>query len=557
MAIARLRLAAMVVKVRSYLGVTAVAGLLSVALSSCGTPPAPRAAEDPNNKPVGSQAPTAAAPEARFAEVDDAKVSSLRRVTLRDDNRKVTAEVPLVPNARNLSQAIEVVREKQLRLAHWAKADQVAINSKVIAASPDAIGVAVQSVSTENGAEVRRPVTIWYDPSDAQSYSAPILIEESRWADFAKAVADCGAEQKLDKTKLASALADAPAPEGNGPAIGFSSEGDVVLQFGNGVLDGDKQGLVLPKDKVAGMLSAYGMKAQSAASKPGEYTATATPKPQAPGKEASASPSGTATPSAPGTTPSAGATPKSASATPTSSGTPKGSATPAAGQRPSTAIGPDCRVLKCVALTYDDGPAAGTPKVVQALDDAKAAATFFQMGQSIKAFPDNVRLVASSGYEVGNHSMNHPDLAKLSGAKLAEETTGNSERLQAITGRPPLLFRPPYGSHKDATDKVIGDGGMAIINWNVDTMDWSTKNTQKTENSAVYQGLAKPSSIVLMHDIHDSTVAAAPTIVKDLQDKGATLVTVSELTVNSGGVYAGHGYCNGTNVAQNGYGCKG
>ena len=60
-----------------------------------------------------------------------------------------------------------------------------------------------------------------------------------------------------------------------------------------------------------------------------------------------------------------------------------------------------------------------------------------------------------------------------------------------------------------------------------------------------------------MHDIHDSTVAAAPTIVKDLQDKGATLVTVSELTLNSGGVYAGHGYCNGTNVAQNGYGCKG
>ncbi|WP_144008550.1 polysaccharide deacetylase family protein [Enemella evansiae] len=538
--------------VRSYFGVVAIGGLVPILLASCGTPPAPKTA-DPNAKPVGSQQPTAAAPEARFVEVDNAKVSSLQSVTLRDDSRQVVAEVPQVPKARNLTQAVEVVREKQLRLAHWAKADQVEIRAKVIASSPDAVGVVLKSVSTEDGQQIERPATLWYDPSTAQTFSSPILIEETKWADFARAVTEAGGQQKLDPAKVSAALADAPAPQGTGPAMGFDPDGNVVLKFGSGVLDAKPQGLVLPKDRVAGLLSAYGMNAQAAATRPADYTATATPK-ATPEKNPSAAP-GSATPGSAGTA-TPGATP-AGSATPRATATPGGSATPALGERPSTAVGPDCRVLKCVALTYDDGPAAGTPKVVQALDDAKAAATFFQMGQSIKAYPDNVRLVASSGYEVGNHSANHPDLAKLSGTKLREETLGNSDRLEAITGRKPLLFRPPYGSHKDATDKVIAEGGMAIINWNVDTMDWQTKSTAKTENSAIYQGLAKPSSIVLMHDIHDSTVAAAPTIVKDLQDKGATLVTVSELTVNSGGVYAGHGYCTGTNVPQTGYGCKG
>lgn len=566
MAGARLRLRPVVVKIRSYFGVAAVGAIVPIVLSACGTPPAPKPVDDPRAKPPGSQQPSAAAPEARFAEVDNAKVSSLQLVTFSDQTRKVRAEVPLVPNARNLSQAIEVVREKDLRMARWAKSEQAEISSRVIASSPDAIGIVVKSVTTENGASAERQSTIWYDPSQVQSFSSPILVEESKWADFAKAVQEAGKQQKLDAGKLTAALADAPAPQGTGPAMGFDPEGNVVLMFDSGVLDAGKRGLVVPKDKAAGLLSAYGLKAQAAATGPSDYTAVGVPQQKSaqttpgtakPGTDGSATPgSGASTTPASGSSPASGSTP-AAGSTPSGRTTPAGSATPGAGTRPSTAVGPDCRVLKCIALTYDDGPGAGTPKVVQTLEEGKAAATFFQMGQSIKANPDSVRLVAASGQEIGNHSVSHPDLGRLSGSKLDSEINGNSDRLKELTGRPPLLFRPPYGSHKDLTDKVIGAAGMAIINWNVDTNDWQTKSQSKTENSAVYQGMAAPNSIVLMHDIHDSSVAAAPTIVRDLQARGATLVTVSELTVNSGGVYPGHGYCHGTDRAQQGFGCKG
>ncbi|OYO20998.1 polysaccharide deacetylase [Enemella dayhoffiae] len=516
-------------KARS-LQLLALAGLAPLILSACGTPPAP----DQNSGQGGGQAPGGTKqappppPEAKFAQVDNAQVKSLQLVTLRNDPAKVVAEVPQVPNARNLSQAIEVVREKQLRQATWAKASQVDIKSQVVASSPEVVGVAVTSTSTENGGQVQRPVTIWYDAAESQSYSSPILIDAGKWGDFKKAALDAGGKAKLDAGKLGRVLDEAPAPEGNGPAMGFDNTGALVLRFGSGVLAPEAQGLLVPKEAVTPALSPFGTKAQAAATSPSAYTAVGQPK------QGGAQTTPSAAPSA------------------------SGSASPGAtAKRPSTAIGPDCRVLKCVALTYDDGPGPGTGKVLDVFNQAHAAATFFQMGEGIKGYPDTVRKVATMGMEVANHSSTHPDISKLSGAALDKQVGGNSEALKALTGRPPLLFRPPYGAHNDNSDKVIGAAGMAVINWSVDTLDWQTKSTPKTENSAVYQGVASPHAIVLMHDIHDFTVAAAPAIVQGLQDKGATLVTVSELTVNSGGVYPGRGYCHGTQTKQDGFGCKG
>lgn len=210
-----------------------------------------------------------------------------------------------------------------------------------------------------------------------------------------------------------------------------------------------------------------------------------------------------------------------------------------------------------MALTYDDGPGKRTGELLKTFEKQKAAATFFEMGNSIDAAPDTTRLVAASGFEIGNHSSTHPDLATLSTQTLKTEVGGNSDRLAKLTGRRPMLLRPPYGDHNDTADKVITDNNMAVINWSIDTNDWQTHSAPKTldkisKDVSIYTG-----PITLMHDIHDAAIDASATAVPNLTRRGYQLVTVSELTLNTGGVQAGHGYCRGNALAQDGYLCKG
>jgi peptidoglycan-N-acetylglucosamine deacetylase len=176
----------------------------------------------------------------------------------------------------------------------------------------------------------------------------------------------------------------------------------------------------------------------------------------------------------------------------------------------------------------------------------------------VQANPDIAKQVASAGNEVASHTVSHPNLTSVGAERLNRELAGNAEILEKVYGRKPLLMRPPYGSHNKTVDEAVRTTGAAIIQWDVDTNDWKTKSKSSTENAVVYGGGATANSIVLMHDIHPSTVAAAPAILEGLQQKNVTLVTTSELSLNSDGFQAGRAYCNGTAKAeQDGFNCSG
>ena len=63
--------------------------------------------------------------------------------------------------------------------------------------------------------------------------------------------------------------------------------------------------------------------------------------------------------------------------------------------------------------------------------------------------------------------------------------------------------------------------------WNIDTLDWTTSNTDGVVQKAVRQ--AKDNSIILLHDNYESSVKAALRIIDTLQEKGFEFVTVEEL----------------------------
>ncbi len=184
----------------------------------------------------------------------------------------------------------------------------------------------------------------------------------------------------------------------------------------------------------------------------------------------------------------------------------------------------DCRVRACVALTFDDGPGPYTQALLDVLAARKVKATFFVLGRQIPLFPQVVAATAAAGHEIGNHTRNHRLLTFMAQAAVKEELRYVDDFVTRLTGRAPTVVRPPFGEHNRWTDAVIT---KPIVLWNVDTRDWATRSTLAT--IAEVRRSAKPGSIILMHDVHRSTVTAVPAIISYLQAKGYALVTVSEL----------------------------
>jgi peptidoglycan/xylan/chitin deacetylase (PgdA/CDA1 family) len=189
--------------------------------------------------------------------------------------------------------------------------------------------------------------------------------------------------------------------------------------------------------------------------------------------------------------------------------------------------GVDCQVQQCVALTFDDGPAAGTADLLDTLAGKGVRATFFVVGSNAAAQPDLLARMVAEGHAVGNHTEDHPDLSKLDAAAVRAEIEQVNDIVEGATGQRPVLLRPPYGATNDTVAGVATELGMAQILWNVDPEDWKDKDS----GIVAERGLATtgPSDIVLSHDIHETTRDAYPAIIDQLQAEGYVLVTVPEL----------------------------
>lgn len=181
--------------------------------------------------------------------------------------------------------------------------------------------------------------------------------------------------------------------------------------------------------------------------------------------------------------------------------------------------------LKRVALTFDDGPnPVTTPQVLDILKRYDAKATFFIIGQRIAGQEVLLQKIVAQGNEIGNHTWSHPNLADLSVQEIKQEVTSTNEAIEKAIHKKPTLLRPPYGS-TNAT--VQAAAGMKEIMWTVDTLDWQNHSTAGIMKNVKEQ--LTPGGIILMHDIHQTSVDALPTVLDYLKAQGYEVVTVSEL----------------------------
>lgn len=179
-----------------------------------------------------------------------------------------------------------------------------------------------------------------------------------------------------------------------------------------------------------------------------------------------------------------------------------------------------------VALTYDDGPSSSaTTRVLNTLEKHNARATFFVVGSRVDSYKSQIQRIHSLNCEIGNHSYNHKTLTSISASEVRNELDKTADKVEAITGERPVIMRPPGGSYK--TDTVRNNVNAPIIMWSVDTRDWESRNASSVVSNIknnVYDG-----SIVLMHDLYDSTASATETIVPWLVKNGYQIVTVTEM----------------------------
>ncbi len=186
------------------------------------------------------------------------------------------------------------------------------------------------------------------------------------------------------------------------------------------------------------------------------------------------------------------------------------------------------------ALSFDDGPGADTPEILDLLAAHDAKGTFFLLGRAAAARPADVRRLAREGHELANHTYTHPRLGSLSPAELERELRSTSDLIASLTGSRPALFRPPYGLDGVAGIDAAASLGMATVRWTLNSKD-RDGSAAETIAERVLRRVAS-GAVVVLHDGGDdrqATVQALRIALPVLREEGYALVTMSEALARS------------------------
>jgi len=183
---------------------------------------------------------------------------------------------------------------------------------------------------------------------------------------------------------------------------------------------------------------------------------------------------------------------------------------------------------KRAALTFDDGPhPENTQKILKLLEKYNAKATFFQIGKLVEEYPEITKEVFAKGHEIASHTWNHPDLCTLEGDQVKEEISSTQRAIKTAIGEAPIHFRPPYGYTNESIKEIAREFGETEVLWTIDTLDWKSRDPEAILQ--IVKEETRDKSIILMHDIHPTTVEAVEPIITFLLGEGYELVTLGEL----------------------------
>ena len=186
---------------------------------------------------------------------------------------------------------------------------------------------------------------------------------------------------------------------------------------------------------------------------------------------------------------------------------------------------------KTIAISFDAAWGnEDTQTLIDILNKYGVKATFFVVGAWVDKYPESVKAIADAGDEVMNHSDDHAHFSKLSTEDITANINAANDKITAVTGVRPALFRCPYGEYDDHVITAVKSMGMTAIQWSVDSLDWQGISAQKITERVLKN--VQPGSIVLFHNAAEHTPEALPGILEALQKAGYNIVPISQLIVS-------------------------
>jgi cellulose synthase/poly-beta-1,6-N-acetylglucosamine synthase-like glycosyltransferase/spore germination protein YaaH/peptidoglycan/xylan/chitin deacetylase (PgdA/CDA1 family) len=201
---------------------------------------------------------------------------------------------------------------------------------------------------------------------------------------------------------------------------------------------------------------------------------------------------------------------------------------------------------KEIVLTFDDGPDPKyTKEILDILNKYQIKATFFTIGKHAMLYQDILTQIYKEGHEIGNHSFSHSNIDEVSDSQLKFELNTTERIIQGITGRSPILYRPPFGNYLNTHDgdnmdiyvrskfqriMDITQMGYITVNYDIDSEDWKAQNSKEIVDKVLKE--VSDGDIILLHDgggDRTATVQALPEMIEKLKSQGYEFVTIGEL----------------------------
>lgn len=198
---------------------------------------------------------------------------------------------------------------------------------------------------------------------------------------------------------------------------------------------------------------------------------------------------------------------------------------------------------KKVVLSFDDGPDERyTPRILDILGREHVPAVFFMIGFNAANNIPLVKRVYNEGYEIGNHTFTHPNIAQISRKRALVELNSTRLLLESITGHSTVLFRAPYNADSEPETMqelepvaFAKENNYLTVGESIDPNDWEKGITADSIFNRVVRQ-ENLGSIILLHDAggnREETIKALPRIINYFKSKGYTFTTVADLVNES------------------------
>ena len=188
---------------------------------------------------------------------------------------------------------------------------------------------------------------------------------------------------------------------------------------------------------------------------------------------------------------------------------------------------------KVIYLTFDAGYENGcTARILDVLKSHNAPAAFFLVGNYMEKNADLVRRMVDEGHIVGNHTMHHPDMSKLSDPEsFSQELTGLEALFREITGKDlPKYYRPPQGIYSQENLRMAKELGYKTVFWSLAYVDWNVDD-QPTAQQAFDKLIPRihNGAVVLLHSTSETNAQILDELLTKWEQMGYRFASIEEL----------------------------